>query len=302
MKVDPLRRGGGILFALAVLILAACSTKPDEPGEIRTRRRQADSLMEQGHARTDALEFAVARSSYEAALDIYGALDDRSGAVSALLALGRNSRQTGDDAAAEELYLHARAMAEAAGDMRALQDALNHQADMALRKGDPVSAADLLADPAGPGGDSSPRVTEGRERSAQLRLLGSARYALGEEEEAVSLLIAAAAVARDSQEPTEAAQAYYKLASIASLAARFDEAAAWALQALDADKEAEYGPGIAADLRALAIISAKAGDDMAAEDYYRRAWLAWRGLGRDLDAAEARAALENLTGRPITVL
>ena len=67
---------------------------------------------------------------------------------------------------------------------------------------------------------------------------------------------------------------------------------------LDADKAASYAPGIAADLRALAIIAEKTGDTEAAEDYYRRAWLAWNGAGRTSDAESARQALEILTGRP----
>ncbi|MCK5735091.1 MAG: hypothetical protein KAH21_01385, partial [Spirochaetaceae bacterium] len=71
--------------------------------------------------------------------------------------------------------------------------------------------------------------------------------------------------------------------------------------ALEADKSREYSPGIAADLRALAIISVKAEKYEEAEDYYRRSWLAWKALGRIDDAESARIELESLIGHPVTV-
>ena len=295
MTFDAWRRGArAVLAAAAVLILASCSTKPEEPAEVYTQRKQADGLMVQGHQRTDRLALDAARSAYDAALGLYASLDDRDGTASALLALGRIARMSGSPDDAAELYGHAESLARRGGGAELVQDARNHLADLALRRGDPVAAADLLA-------DSEPPIADGRVRAAQLRLRGSARYELGAADEAEILLIRAGEIAESAGEAVEAAQSWYKLASMASLEARFDAARTWALRALEADKSAEYSPGIAADLRALAIISAKAGDDAAAEDFYRRAWLAWRGLGRSDDAASARRELESLTGRPVSV-
>ncbi len=286
---------------LLLAVLASCSTKPKEPEEIITRRKQADSLMTQGHERTDELAYDIARNSYNTALGIYASLDYREGTVAALLALGRNSRMTGNTAAAEELFDHAESLAAGLDNPRIMRDVLNHKADLALRTGDPVAAAAYLEDSSASGEKPSSAVSNGRERAAQLRLLGTARHAMGEDEDAQNLLLQSAGVAEAADEKVEAAQSYYKLASVASLDARFDEALSWAAKALSSDKEAEYRPGIAADLRALAIISAKAGDKAAAEDYFRRSWLAWRGLGRLEDAESARLELEELTGRPVTV-
>lgn len=281
-------------FLLLVALVSSCSTKPEEPEEIITRRKQADSLMTQGHERTDELAYDVARISYDAALGIYASLDYREGTIAALLALGRNSRMTGNPAAAEELFDHAEALAVGIGNPRFLRDVLNHKADLALRSGNPVAAAAYLE-------ETPVSVSGGRERAAQLRLLGTVRHTMGDGEEAQRLLLESVAVAEAADEKVEAAQSYYKLASIASLDARFDEALSWAGQALASDKAAEYRPGIAADLRALAIISAKAGAVADAEDYFRRSWLAWRGLGRYDDAEDARSELEKLIGLPVTV-
>lgn len=279
---------------LVVLLFSSCSTSPEEPEELYTRRNQADALMLQGYQLTDSLNFDLASASFDEALDIYASVDHRDGMIQSLLALGRTRRMTGDTDAALELYHHAYSMAQFSDNPVLMRSVLNHQADLALRTGDPVRAIDLLA-------DTDPGVFDGRERSAQLRLKGAARYAMGAEDEALSLLVEAAEIAEAAGEDVVAAQAYYKLASIASLGARFNEAEAWALKALEADKSQEYGPGIAADLRALAIISAKSGKQDMAEDYYRRSWLAWRGLERLEDAEAARLELETLAGRPVSI-
>jgi len=281
----------GFLF---LMILNSCSSKPKEPVELYTKRLQADSLLVQGYNQTDTLKFVSAGASFDMALNIYASLDNREGMIDSLLALGRTSRLTGNMDSAEGLYSHARSLAVFSEDPKYMRNVLNHQADMALRLGDPVKAIDLLA-------DRENEVDSGRERSAQLRLRGSARHAMGAEEEAVSLLLEASELALDAGDAVSAAQAYYKLASISSLAARFSEAENWAEMALDADKSEEYAPGIAADLRALAIISSKSGKDEEAEDYYRRSWLAFRALGRNEDADTAKIELENLIGRPVTV-
>ena len=283
-----------IAIAVIVLLWASCSTQPKEPEAITAKKTQADGLMEQGHERVDDLALDAARSSYMAALDVYAFLDHREGTIAALLALGRVTRMTGDTETTEEYFNHAESLARSFGEARPIRDVLNHKADLELRRGDPEAAVAYLE-------DGLPMVEDGRERAAQLRLRGASRFALGSEDEAVSLLQLAAFTAEEAGEHVEAAQSYYKLASIASLGGRYDEARNWAELALAADKAAEYGPGIAADLRALGIIAAKAGDEAAAEDYARRSWLAWKGLGRPDDAAAAKEKLEDILGRPVTV-
>ena len=67
-----------VAVVIPVLIFAAsCSTKPREPEEVYTRRKQADSLMLQGYDRTDTLHFDLAWFAFDAALDIYASLDNR---------------------------------------------------------------------------------------------------------------------------------------------------------------------------------------------------------------------------------
>jgi len=284
------------LVSILLLSLAynSCSTKPEKTVEVYTRRLQADSLLLQGYKQSDMYQLDPAWASFNQALNIYASIDHRGGMVNALLAMGRTKRMTGDVESTEELYSHAGFLAVNSDNPRLIRAVLNHQADLALRGGDPVKALDLLA-------DRENEVSTGRERSAQLRLRGSARHAMGSDDEAVLLLIEAAEIAETADEKVAAAQVYYKLASIASLNARFEEAEDWALKALESDKIPEYGPGIASDLRALAIISEKAGKSEAAEDYYLRSWLAFRALGRMDDAEAARIELETLSGRAVTV-
>ena len=274
----------------AALVLGSCSSAPDEEKDVYSRKTQADSLMEQGHRAIDSLEHDLAEVSYAEALGIYASLDLRDQTVAALLALGRSCQMNDDNDGTQAYFNHAAALVERSDNARLKQDVTNHLAADALRREDWDRAADLLE-------DSPDSPVDGRERAAQLRLQGSLKESLGYAEEASLLLEEAAQVALASDEAVEAALAFYKLASIASLASRYDEAFAWALKALEADKSAEYTPGIASDLRALAIISDKSGRKADAEDYYRRSWLAWRGLGRDEDAENSRMRLEEISGR-----
>jgi hypothetical protein len=283
-----------VLPFAAFVFFASCSTKPQEPAEVRSNRSIADSLMIQGYKSVDRYDMVTAWNSFDQALDIYASLDFREGVIDALLAMGRSRRISGDDEAAETLYTHAQSLADFSSDPARVRSVLNYRGDMALRQGNPVLAMELL-------GDRESDPLKGAERSEQLRLRASALYSLSREEESVSLLMQSVSVALEAGVPLEAAKSYYKLASISSLGARFAEAESWALKALEADRSAEYGPGIAADLRALAIISEKAGNLPLAEDYLRRAWLAWRGLNRPPEMEAARKDLEKITGRVMEI-
>ncbi|MDF1569288.1 MAG: tetratricopeptide repeat protein, partial [Spirochaetaceae bacterium] len=200
---DTTHRNLSILPVLSIILfglLSSCSSPPKEPEQVFTRRNQAESMMAQGHTMTDSLQLAGARASYEGALDIYASLDDRYGTVSALLALGRNSRAAGDPESARDLYTHAEALAVQSGDARLIRDAKNHLADIALRSGDPVTAWEYLD-------DTTPAVTEGGIHAAQLRLMGSVKYELGSPDEANDYLSQAVNTALVADDMNEAAQA-----------------------------------------------------------------------------------------------
>ncbi len=277
-----------------LIFMASCSSRPEEVTRIYTGRRQAEALMLQGHGHSDLLRFRPAEKSYLAALDIYGAIDDQWGTVEAFLALGRVALRTGNQVRAEEFYSYAYSMALAAGWNNLLRDVLNHRADLALRQGKTEEALQLLEMPLEKQRrfPVSPRV-----ESARLRLRGVAYDRKGERKSGKGFLLKAVELAAESGEVNEEAQACYKLASIFSLSADYKEALMWALRALEADKRAEYSPGIAADLQALALISRKSGENAAAQDYYLRSFLAWRGLERQEDAGKVLRQLEELTGR-----
>lgn len=277
-----------------LIFMASCSSRPEEVTRIYTGRRQAEALMLQGHGHSDLLKFHLAEKSYLAALDIYGVIDDQWGTVEAFLALGRVALRTGDQVKAEEFYSYAYSMALAAGWNNLLRDVLNHRADLALRRGKTEEALRLLEMPLEKQRrfPVSPRV-----ESARLRLTGVAYDRKGERKNGKGFLLKAVELAAESGEVNEEAQACYKLASIFSLSADYNEALMWALRALEADKRAEYSPGIAADLQALAVISRKSGESVAAQDYYLRSFLAWRGLERQEDAGKVMRQLEALTGR-----
>ena len=282
--------------AAAALLLVSCVTAPvadpaevpGNPAPLATAARK----LEEGRSLNEQSKLEEARDTLAEALNLYSSLDDSNGTVEALLDLGWNTWQSGDPSGAREYYRHADALAAAGDDRALLLDVRNHRADLALRLGDPVGAGSILGEQPAWG------LNSGRPVAAWYRLNGTALDALGRTDEALISLERGVAIAERDGARNEAAQGAYRIAAILSRQADFDRAGEWARKALEADKAASYAPGIAADLRALAIIAEKTGDTEAAEDYYRRAWLAWNGAGRTSDAEGARRALETLTGRP----
>lgn len=283
------KTGMALLSAIfSIFALTSCMTAPVAQTVESGQADKGDLLMEAGTNSTATMDLPAARESFKGALAEYAAMDYREGSVQALLALGWNFLQDGDPGSASEYYHQARALAEGGEDTILVRDTLNHQADLAIRIGDPVKASDLL--------DQGEVHGDARVESARLRLLGWSRDALGDTHKALSLLENAYHTASDGGELNEMAQSAYRIAKIQSRQANFSEAEKWAGRALDADREANYPPGIIADLRALAIIAVETGDDEAAADYYRRAWLALAGSGRPEDVENVREALESITG------
>ncbi len=278
-------------------LLVSCTTAPlynqtatTEQESVTGPSEKAQALLEEGRSLTEEWKLDEARTPLLEAFSLYAALDDRSGTVEALLNLGWNAWQSGNPSAAEVYYAHARDLAEAGDDKSIILDVRNHQADLTLRLGDAVGARELL------GTEPDISWASARTVSAWYRLEGSALDALGETSAAIDILKTGVGVAAESGEFNEEAQGSYRIATMLSRQADFTGALVWAERALRADKMAAYPPGIAADLRALAIIHEKMDNLEAAEDCYRRAWLAWYGAGRYSDAESARKALETISG------
>ncbi len=81
------------------------------------------------------------------------------------------------------------------------------------------------------------------------------------------------------------------IASVYSRDGKFDEAVKNASQALAYDKQVESSPGIAKDLYALGVITAKKGDQAASFDYFQRSYLVSTSLGFKDDMRKALAGL-----------
>ncbi|MCG8452022.1 MAG: hypothetical protein MI717_02420 [Spirochaetales bacterium] len=279
-----------------MLFLIGCSSRPMGEQPVGQRTSQADALMESGYNASGNFESTLALASFEDALGLYALDDHREGMVVALLAMEREARILGDVKSAGIYLHHAQALALATSSPRLRRIALNAVAAEALRIEDFDKAREALG--MGEEGQNA-LVSQGRERAVQLRLLGRLADVEGRKTEAQVFLQEAVEVAREAMAHGEAAQACYKLASMASLVGDYDEAKTWALEALKEDGLAGNGAGVAADLRALGIISEKSGDGENAADYYRRSWLAWRALGRFGEAAAAQEALESLLGESV---
>ncbi len=160
-------------------------------------------------------------------------------------------------------------------------------AELYLVKGDPARAKDILSEEL-----KNPPASRTQAQSAQLfHDLGTAEKNLGNPAAAMDWLGQSLKINLAGKLLAEAASDHYMIASVHSLEGRFEEALASAAQALSLDKQVESSPGIAKDLLALGLISAKKGDQAAAFDYFQRSYLVSTTLGFREDMKKALTGL-----------
>jgi len=160
-------------------------------------------------------------------------------------------------------------------------------AELYLAKGDPGKARDILTEE-----QKTPAKTRTQPQSAQLfHDLGTAEKNLGNSGAALSWFDQSLQINLAGRHLGEAASDYYMIASVHSREGRFDEALANASRALALDKQVESSPGIAKDLYALGVISARKGDQQGAFDYLQRAYMVSTTLGFREDMKKALTGL-----------
>jgi tetratricopeptide (TPR) repeat protein len=98
------------------------------------------------------------------------------------------------------------------------------------------------------------------------------------------------------KEPTQIGINYYLQGSAYSLMGNYNMAVDSLLTALEKDRFYENLPGIAADLSALAQVMEKSDRLAEALIYYKRAYLAWKGLNREEKTEEIILKIEIIGG------
>ena len=231
----------------------------------------------------------------------YASIDDRSGTIRALLSLGRVWQSWGFPSEAADRYRLAESLARYSDDSRLMRSALNHRADLLIREDDPAGALALLEDPADDEGNPAPDPAAGRGKSggnSAFEVRRSTNW--GGMTEAMAALEAAVGVALDAGRRCRGGTGLLPYGVHFLLGRRLRD------RSIPCPPSLWNGTGRRNTPQELPPIfgpwdslPGKAGRDDLAEDYFRRSWLAWRGLGRNDEAERTRKDLEEVTGEPV---
>jgi tetratricopeptide (TPR) repeat protein len=300
-------------IAAAVAILVSCSSAPKRSDTVITVKTQADQGAVSGASYYRQGRYELALQFFTQALSQYASVDDGEGIVRSYNAVGKCYIALGELDQAEDVFLRARDRAH--GESPSLQfDSAINLGELYLAKGDAPAARKALQD-----ADAMPFPGRSPAQAAQLAHdRGTAEKNLGASAKALEYFGLSLKTNLASRYFAEAAADYYMIASVYSRDGRYDEALKNASLALSYDKQVESSPGIAKDLYALALITAKKGDPASAYDYFQRSYLvstsigfrddmrralqglveAAQALGRTADADAYRKALADLQSQP----
>jgi len=287
-----------ILFPFYTLLLAAmifsCSSAPKaENTEAITQSRSiALQLMEQGNKQYDQGNYAGAKQSFQSALNQYSGIDYSRGSILALLALGKTENLLGSQENALGYFRFALEISEKEKDSLQQRNVLNHLADFYLKKSDFEQALEYLNSPVDFETTQLDPVN-----SERLRILGTVEKKKQNYDQALDYFEQALSMDQNIYNRANMAADHYLIASIYSLQEKYSLALTALENALSMDKYIEYSPGVASDLTAMGVVASKQGDKESALYYFRRAYFAWKGLGRTIEMEELEDKIQELTGQ-----
>jgi len=274
--------------AAALILLVSCSSAPKRSDTVITVKTEADQAAASGENYFRQGRYELALQFFTQALSAYTSVDDGEGIVRSYNAVGKSYTALGELDQAEGLFLRARERARGESSSLRFDTAVN-LGELYLAKGDAAAAQKAFL-------EAGAMVFPGRSpvQAAQLAHdQGTAEKNLGDSAKALEYFGLSLKTNLAGKYLAEAASDYYMIASVYSRDGKYDEALKSASLALSYDKQVESSPGIAKDLYALGLITAKKGDQASAYDYFQRSYLVSTSIGfRD----DMRRALEGLAG------
>lgn len=270
--------------ALALVALVGCGGHPEPTRSVPPLVDRVRQWQNQGQRLLGQGEWEMAKSAFDEARQLAERLDDLPGVVEALNGLGAIAVQ--ERRAEEAVRLHRRAVALAEETRRPsllvlsvtrLASAL-HAAGRTGEAQEHYQRALHLARAAG----------DKKQEAIVLNNLGLLDLKAGVLDEARTKFEAARTVNQALNETREWSANLVNLGLVAEAEGRFDDAQRQFETALELDKAGEQQVAIAGDLAALARLSDKRGDKLAALSYYQRAYWSYRSLD---DGPRAREAL-----------
>jgi tetratricopeptide (TPR) repeat protein len=272
--------------AFAAALMVTCSTQPKKPDGVSTVKNQAaqDAATGDSYARQGRYDLAL--QFFSLSLGGYTSIDDTEGVIRVYNGLGKTYISMGALEMAQDVLLKARELARGAKPGFLFVTTLN-LGELYLSRGDAKTARSTFEEAlAMPADSRTPPQT-----AILFHDLGTAAKNLEEPDKALEYYGKALEINLSGKMAEQAASDYYMIASVHSLAGRYDEALKNAALALALDKQIENSPAIAKDLYALGLIATKKGDTSAAFEYFQRAYLVFTTLGLKTEMKKSLAGL-----------
>lgn len=251
---------------LALAFAAACSTSPKSKGVVFDTRNQAVEYAKLADGFFSRGEYDSAVQFYHQALDGNSRVDNVEGVARTRASLGRVYLASGDAERAAIEFDEALIYAQISEVRAAIALAKAGLGELAYVKGEHETALALFEEAIVLAADDAGVLAVALHDSA------TAQAALGRVPEAKANLERAQAINIKIKHWAELAANRYVLASILAKEGTLEQALAMVLSALEADRNAENGKGLASDLAAAASISRRLGKPQAAYAYWRRSF------------------------------
>jgi tetratricopeptide (TPR) repeat protein len=274
--------------------MAACSSAPKEPVEVYRQRRLALDQLNQADRETDRGNYERALAMVDEAYRLAVSADDPSMRVRVRLSRGNVFTHLGRGEEALAAYAAALAEAEETGDKELAAICRIYMARSRLlaalaEGGGQAAARDILA-------QLRPDI-QAIKTDMPAAALGWIVAGLAEKEldlwsDAESSLKKALDIHIKERYLELGAYDWYLIASVRSVAGRYDSAFAALNSALELDRRAENTFGLGMDWTALGDVHKQSGDGTASALAYRRAAEIFRSIGLEKEAAEAEQRME----------
>jgi tetratricopeptide (TPR) repeat protein len=274
-----------LALGIVLIITAACSSPPKNPGDVYELRRQAETYMDTGNRHADRGNLELALVSLDEAMQMAIAADDSSLRVRVGLSRGNALFSLGRRDEAQESWASALNEAERMG---------NGELSAVCRVH--IARGRLLA-PAGRGVAESVRDEVSRDlaliKSNRLNaafastVIGLAERELGRYAAAETAIKRSLDIHEKDRYFELAAYDWFLIASCRSLSGDFNGALKALESAMDYDRRVENSWGLANDWRAFGDVYKKAGNREASRTAYLRAAEIFRALGNEAAAEDA---------------
>jgi len=278
--------GHRILLALACLAAISCSTAPKKSDTVNDVKDLAAEATSSGNAYYRQGRYDLALRFFSLALDYNTSVDNEVGIIQSYNSIGQVYMAGGMGELAEEIFLKALTLSKDAGEEMVFVSSKN-LGELYLQKGEPERALAVFS-----GVAALPQKALKPWQAAILyHNLGTTHKALGDLAIALEILRKSLAINLENKLFEEAAANYYMLASVYSKQGDYGNAMINAELALSYDKKIENSLGIAKDLYALGLISARKGAADAAYEYFQRSYLVYTTLSMTKEMKKALVEL-----------